>query len=679
MPALYWFRTETPWIGLVWLAATALWGAGGWLIAAHAFNLEARERLIVGLGTGLGLYLWLVNLLGRWLPPGLAFSIPTVIVLGLGILYAARSNRPFFDRQDLRVWPYGLAWLGLVVIFQRLAMGMAVFDEPKNLSIVSTMAAGDIPPHHYMNAEAGFAYHYGFQLLGASLVRLGGLQPWSAYDLSRALIGAYLFILIALFARRYLAWRYSGLVLAGLMAFATGVRYLMLFLPRQLMVWIDALVAVRAPDVMVGLPVSQSIRQAYTLPDGPLAPFPYGFMNGFGWPLVMNVHIGPGTFSFVLLLLVWLLATRMRRSPSTLVLTILLALWALVWESSYGVFLIAGLAVTGLFLWKEQHAWRSPAGWLAVALLVSIPLAVLQGGTITELARAVLFGSGGPAPLTPMGASQMAGFTLRWPPAFFSKQFGSLEIASPPALLVALLELGPVFLFTPWITWWSWERFRQGDWMMEVAVLSAWVAFAIPVILSFEFDRDITRFTEYALWTWLLVLGLMLLGLSPVRLTALGLVATIGLAMMIFGGLVIARSELTAVERFVYTEKVVTGLDARLARQAWDRLPEDSLVYDPQGWRGTMLTGRLTRAINGNMSYNYTRSPEWLELRANPAVTAFLESKFDYVYYDADWWNSLPETSRETLTASCIRTLAEQVDQANGDFRRLVSLEGCQP
>jgi hypothetical protein len=676
---LYWFRSETPWLAFAWLVTAVIWGVGGWIIAAHTFNLASRERLILGIGIGLGLYLWLVNVLGRWLTSFPAFFLPALLVFGLGCIYAYRSGRPLLDKTDLRAWPYGLVWLGLATLFQRLAMGMAVFDEPKNLSIVSTMAAGDIPPHHYMNAEAGFAYHYGFQLLGASLVRLGGLQPWSAFDLSRALVGAYLFILIAIFARRYIERPYAGWVLAGLMAIATGVRYLLRLVPQQLTVWIDVLVKVRAPDAVVGYPVSQAIHQTFLLQDGPPAPFDYGFMNGFGWPLIMNVHIGSSTYSFVLFLLIWLLAGRMRRPSAVVVLSFLLALWAMVWEASYGAFLVAGVVVTLFWLWKQKAELRGPVGWMAAALLISLPLAIWQGGTVTELARAALLGSGGTAAVSDEGFNQVAGFALRWPPAFFSKHFGSLAVFSPPELFVALLELGPVILFTPWITWWSWNRSRQGDWMFGIAVLSAWLAFLLPILFAFEYDRDISRFTEYALWIWLLMLGLMVLGLSPVRLSPLGIFAAIGLLLMVFGGLSIARTELSALSRFVYTEKNVTSLDARIARQTWDRLPEPGLIYDPQGWRATMLTGRLTRAITGNMSYNYTRSPEWQSLYTSPTIEAFLENGFDYVYLDPNWWSKLSEASRSEFSRACVRTEAAQVDPGNGDFRQLVSLIGCQP
>jgi hypothetical protein len=74
--------------------------------------------------------------------------------------------------------------------------------------------------------------------------------------------------------------------------------------------------------------------------------------------------------------------------------------------------------------------------------------------------------------------------------------------------------------------------------------------------------------------------------------------------------------------------------------QTWDQQRQSDLRSP--GLAGTMLTARLARVISGNMSYNYTRSPEWLALKTNPSIEAFLENGFDYVYFGADWWNRLP-------------------------------------
>jgi hypothetical protein len=169
------------------------------------------------------------------LHPTLTFVLAAVLVLLLGLAFTWKGERPILDWRDWKIWKWLLVGLVLAWLFERFAMGMAIFDEPKNLSIVSTMAAGDIPPHHYMNADVFFPYHYGFQLLGASLVRLGGLFPWSAFDLSKALVGAYFFLLVALFARRFVDRPRAGFILAGVMALASGTRFLLYLLPQAWM------------------------------------------------------------------------------------------------------------------------------------------------------------------------------------------------------------------------------------------------------------------------------------------------------------------------------------------------------------------------------------------------------------------------------------------------------------
>jgi uncharacterized membrane protein YjfL (UPF0719 family) len=99
---------------------------------------------------------------------------------------------------------------------------------------------------------------------------------------------------------------------------------------------------------------------------------------------------------------------------------------------------------------------------------------------------------------------------LRSPPAVYSSHFGALEILSPIELFVAILEMGTIVLFAPLLTWWAWKRFRQGDWMLGLAVLGAWLGVLLPIFFSYEYDRDIARFTRYGTLVWTLVLAVML-------------------------------------------------------------------------------------------------------------------------------------------------------------------------
>lgn len=674
---MYWFRVDTPLFILIWVFVTIVWCLGGWLLARHAFGLESRERLLAGFGLGLVVYLWLTNLMGRLLNPTLTFILAAFLVLLLGVVFAWKGERPILDWQDWGIWKWLLVGLGLAWLFQRLAMGMAIFDEPKNLSIVSTMAAGDIPPHHYMNAEVLFPYHYGFQLLGASLVRLGGLFPWSAFDLSKALVGAYFFLLVALFARRFVDRPRAGLILAGVTGLATGTRFLLYLLPHSWMVGIDSLIKVRAPDPVVGLPLSQAILQGVVIDDGPPAPLLYGFMDGFGWPFTMNIHIGPSTLSAVILLLVWMLAGRMSRKGSWLILAILFSFWGLVWESSYGVFLLAGLLAALFWAVKKRGKIESWIKWTTLAMLISIPFVLLQGGTTTELVREIMAGISQVPSVSPGEAASVGGFSFRWPLAIYSKHLGSLEIFSWGELLVALVELGPVIIFTPWITWWGWKRLQTGDWMTFVAMISAWIGFGLPIFLSFEYDRDIVRFTEFSRWIWIVLLTIMLIEPVSKQKTLFRAAGIASLALMMFGGIVITGPILSAAAQTVLTEPEVRGIDARVAEDLWDRLAQNSLIFDPQGWRGTMLTGRLTRVVEGNMSYNYTRSPRWEAIRTDPSLRNLLEQGYQYVYIDDNWWNSISAEARESLSAECIQIIAEHSDTKSGELRRLIDLEGC--
>jgi hypothetical protein len=174
---MYWFRTGTPLNIIPWVLVSISWLIGGWLLATHVFNLEELERLIIWIGLGLLPYVWFVNVIRRWLTAVPAFVLAGILVLVIGVAFAWKSEMPFLDLSDFESYHLILIGLFLVWVFFRIDKGISLFDDRKNLSIISPMAAGDIPPHFYMNPGFYFAYHYGFQLFGSSLVRLGGLFP----------------------------------------------------------------------------------------------------------------------------------------------------------------------------------------------------------------------------------------------------------------------------------------------------------------------------------------------------------------------------------------------------------------------------------------------------------------------------------------------------------------------
>jgi len=211
---MYWIRTDNPLDLFLYLLLTASWAVGGCLLAGNAFHLRRAERLVTGLSAGLLLFITLSNLLANLLPLTPAYWLSAVGILLAGLL-AARAALPGQAalpitltglknalRLILSIIQYPLAIAILTVLFTFIHRGLALFDEYLHIPLVSTMAAGDIPPHLYVNPDLRFAYHYGIQVFAASLVRLGGLFPWSAWDASRAAALAFTLVLGYLWVRR---------------------------------------------------------------------------------------------------------------------------------------------------------------------------------------------------------------------------------------------------------------------------------------------------------------------------------------------------------------------------------------------------------------------------------------------------------------------------------------------
>ena len=668
---MYWFRHGNPLELFPWLAVMALCALGGWLLATHAFRLERGERLLAGIGLGVFPYLWLANLIGRWLSPEVAFSLPAIVVLLVGLAFAWKGERPLLDWKDLRVWELLLGGAAMLWLFTRLGKGLGVFDEYKNVSLISTMAAGDIPPHYFQNSTVYYTYHYGFQLLGASMMRLGGLFPWSAYDLSKALAGTYGILLAYLLGKRLIPHPSGGLAAALVMLFADGTRYLLLLLPPSLLVRLNPLITLQGNSAMIGVGLSRALIRPWDLEGGPPYPFAFAYTNGIlAWPRFVGMQAGPSSLGLAIMLLIWLLASREKRRASLGILVVLFALWGLAWEASYALVGLAGVLLAAYSLWRGAE--RAPTlSWVS-ALALSAPLALLQGGTITQMARSLLFGANAGGANTEGVAS--LGFSLRWPPAIVSAHLGALRLTSPLELLAAFFELGPVILFTPWVTAWAWKRFRGGDWIAGVLGLSAWLGFLFPVFISYKADRDITRFAAHGLlvWTFMLVL---LLGEWPKRWSRLvkdG--AVFGLALMTFGGVVISGTALTATTQAVLPD-TMTELDARVAAQYWDALPEGSEVFDPAEWRATALTGRLTRAtVPSDLR---SLSPDWQALYDDPNAEKMLASGYQFVYIDEKWWETLSAESRASLSSPCVRVLADYTDDERAWSRRLIDLSAC--
>lgn len=689
---MYWFRDGNSLALLPWLAALMLAWLGGWLLATHSFKLGKHERVIAGLGLGVVLGAWLANLVGQWLPAQLTFWVAAGLVLLAGALAAWRSpQRPLLYKEDLHIWPWLLGGLGLIWLFLLWSKGLALFDEQKNLSLISIIANGDIPPRYVDYAPIYFSYHYGFQVFAAGLMQLGGMLPWSAFDTGKAVVWGISLLLAVALGRRVTGHAWGGWATAAVLALVSGTRYLLLLLPPGILLRADTLIQLQGNSALIGLPFSQALLAGWPVDGGPPMPYPFAFLNGILQPFVM-AHQGPNTMSVLILLLLWLLIPRQNGRVAVAVLAAVMAMWALVWESSYALLALGLVGFATIYYLLKRNLNLPYLASTLLALGLSVPLALLQGGTFTELARGMLSAASGSSlpsagglaaasgllaqllPAAPAAASDgFLGFTLRWPLAVVSSHLGPLRIFSPVELLVALFELGPVLLFAPWLTRWAWRRAHAGDWLFAALSVAAWAGLLLPIIFEYRADRDISRLTSQGLLLWALMLVFALLDRGAAWRPWLRKLGAAALALACLSGLFVAGIQFTAAS----TTQLADGfdkLDAQMAAHIWGKVPPGVRAYGPFG-STTIVSGHLTGMLLDNPPVDST----WYFLERDPSLEKLLLWKYEYLYQDSRWLNTLPAEvlSNLGLEADCVVTVAEVWDNSRVNFRRLLDLTAC--
>ena len=668
---MYWFRTGNALDGLALILFFFLFTTGGWLLSTHAFKLKSRERLVVGFGLGLALTLWFSNLLGRWLPPQIAFWSAAGLVLILGYLSTIWSDRPFLDKTDLQVWPLLLFFVGITLLFTLMGRGLGIFDDRKNLSIISTMAAGDIPPHFYMNSGFLFKYHYGFQLFGASLMRVGGLFPWSAFDLSKGITAALAIALAHLWGWRVTYRRLGGVLTAFVVTFASGGRWLLTLLPPsilsragvQLTLWGSA--AQSAPNLLQGL------SSPWIVEGGPPVPIPFAFVNGILQPFILYLQAGPKSLALVLLLLLLLIFHRQVNRFGLIVITLLIAMWGLTAEAEFVLFAL-GLFTAFIMLraWRKKPAWRWELRTATIVLAIAFAIIIFQGGTITETVRGIILPT---AEALAGTAGPTAGFYPRFPPALVSAHLGELRVTKPGELLIGLMEVGPVLLLVPLIVCASIRWAKRGRFLYLAIALSTFFGFVIPLFLSYEVDRDITRLTNYALMGWiLLTVPIMKTFWYSKRPNWIRAVIVTEAAFIVFGGLVVMGSLLAAIPKAVFADEI-EPVDAAMTRLLWDQLEPGAEVLDSRGWRAVPITGRLTRSAVDS----YAELSSWADLVVAPNVHQVSDAGYRYIYVDEFWWDSMPKNAQETYMDSCVKVVQELHDNAANGSRWLFDIGEC--
>jgi hypothetical protein len=650
------------------LLQSFLWACGGYLLTSLVFQVRKRERLLVGLAVGLLLFISISNLVAIWLPVGIAFWLASILIFLLGIVVVVRRRGTAVPYPTLEDAPLVVITAGAFLILLLINRGLGILDDYHNLPLVSTMAAGDIPPHFYLDAGERFAYHYGLHVYSAALVSVGGLFPWSAFDIGKALSIALSLALMVLWLRRVTSREALIAFGTATFAFLAGTRWLLLFAPPGWAKTLSSEITLLGSAASTGESLYYNLSRIWVIEGGGPIAFPFAFISGIMTPLIMRIG-GGGALPAMTLLLLLLLFRRAWSRSAILLYAVIFSSLAL---SSELLFVLAfGGVLIALMVWlligKREH-WQPPA-WKEIGGVLGITglIALVQGGVITELAR----GGIGRISGQPVASYGFEGFQFIWPPRIISAHLGSLSVLDMDQLLLGLLEIGPAILLALFTIYWAWPNLRRGNVLLAgLAIASFGTAFG-SLFLQYGMERDTARLLGAAL------LICTIIGLQPAMLVFRGTrrwlkLTTASLLLIgIFGGLVIFGIMLTAVSTPT-PSYFLDDLDTRVAQKYWDQTEPESMVFDRDSYRGVALFGRAARSHNSW----YASKEEWAQLVSNPSPANIHQAGYDFLYMDQTWWSELTPKQRADFQEGCARQIHEQ-DGPFGTFRWLFDLTDC--
>lgn len=672
----YWSRTGSVVDIASFLVLCALWALGGCLITSDTFHLRAREKLVAGLAVGFLLFTVISNLFAQILPLTAAYwtSAGIIFLSGLGLAIASKKGL----RTNLRSfsgWPHAIILSIVILIFTLILRGLAIFDDYYHLPMISVMATGDIPPHFYLDPSLHLPYHYGLQVFAAGMVRLGGFFPWSAWDISRAIVFGLTVLLTWLWIRRITGAPLPAYLGTGLLTFGGGARWLLLFLPKPLLENMGANLHMDLSGIAAGGNLVADLAARWPLEGGGPFPFPYAFANGILEPLNMQLGATGAMWEMTILLLLLLWRSNKISLAGTLTLSLLLASLALSAENVFSL-IVAGMAIIFLLSLMRNKLRHHPnrhdrlKTW-GIPIAISIVLALFQGGYITGGFMSLLARFTGHS--YPMVTTDFQGFSLRWPPAVPSGHFGPLSLFDAGQIGIMLAEAGPALILLPLAMIYWLRKLGKASHLPQALAAGSVFSLLFPVFFRYGLDFDITRLVGAALWlSYALAFPILWLWLVKAR-QGYRLLAGLGYGVAVYAGLVMLAVELIAIPA-VQTTYYLQFMESDFSKPYWNRLEKDAQILDSKPERAVLLFGRASFAGTDV----YQRSPIWKALISNPYPTNVASRGYSYIYMDEIWWQELSPQVQAAYNQPCVHLVAEMKLTGN-QSRKLFNVRACHP
>jgi hypothetical protein len=255
-----------------------------------------------------------------------------------------------------------------------------------------------------------------------------------------------------------------------------------------------------------------------------------------------------------------------------------------------------------------------------------------------------------------------------------SAHLGLLRFDRPLEALLGLAEAGWPLLALP-AALVCLRRGARRRYELAALALGSLISAVIPMVVEYSVERDITRFSAYALsaWTLLAVPVLFLLARrgKSWRWPAAGIAWG---ALTVVGGVVVFAGLLSAAGTSVFAEDIAP-VDAGMTRRVWGRLAEGEWVIDSHPYRAVIVTGLRTRSTHTDFS----PIPEWEALVADPRPAAVVAAGYRYAYIDSHWWEAMRPALHAEYEAGCASLVARDLDSGQNPDRRLYDLQACGP
>lgn len=381
---------------MIWLASTvyiAILFFFGWQFSRYILCENRIERLCALSGIlGVGLYSFFINIAGHFfiIQETFYWVLILFLLISLTCLVLWHLNK---THEKPTIWELNPKWR-MVLFFAAIFIFFSVlwisFNHPMDLAAVRvptavTIAGGNFPPVEIFNPSNTLNYHYAPDLLAAATHKVTGMPIYLAYNVQNAVLSATLFLVIFFLAELFVQNSRIAF-LSSVTAFYAGSLIFLKGLAGIPVLYAKYVTGENASFKFV----SDAIFGEYSAPA----------INS-----IISLHWGAMAFSLMAAAIyLYFHALKqdesVRRMASLGTCGLLLAFLALTAEPYFAALLFAiGIYPFIILFAKLNMDVRRVSASSAIVILISLPVALLQGGLLpTALMQALhISGSAGTA------------------------------------------------------------------------------------------------------------------------------------------------------------------------------------------------------------------------------------------------------------------------------------------